>query len=91
MPQSQLAIALYLGCAIGWVRSTLPAAAAPAARYPARWRGGIAIVLVIAAMAATAAVWPEALARIGHQPLTPAEALANGYDHLPRLWDTGYF
>jgi O-antigen ligase len=85
MPQSQLAIALYLGCAIGWARSTMPA---PVPRQTLRPGS---IVLVGAAMAAIAVVWPEALARIGHQPLTPAEALANGKDHLPRLWDTGYF
>jgi O-antigen ligase len=88
MPQSQMAIVLYVGCAAGWVRS-LDRDAAPRASAPLRWliRG-----LAAAALCALAyAVAPGVASHARHAPLTPAEQAVNGQVRWPRLWEAGYF
>lgn len=88
MPQSQLAIALFLGCAMGWYRTIVPPAPPVASNPVARMAG---IVLVIAAMAAIGSLWPDIVARWKEQPLTPAQQAANTGDQWPRLWKAGFF
>lgn len=88
MPQSQLAIALYLGCAIGWYKSVVPDPHAAASNIVGRAGGAL---LVVVAMAGVAGVWQDVVARYEQQPLTPAQEAANQGQHRPRLWITGYF
>lgn len=90
MPQSRLAIVLYLGCAIGWYKAMSPrtgsAGASPRANTMA------ASLLVAAALAAVAvAVYPDVLAQASGQPLAPAQAALNVGLHWPRLWEAGFF
>jgi O-antigen ligase len=88
MPQSQMAIVLYLGCAAGWMRS-LDQGAAPRAGAPLRWstRG-----LALAALCGLAfAVAPGVARHARHAPLTPAEQAVNHQVHWPRIWEAGYF
>lgn len=89
MPQSQLAVALYLGCAIGWQRSVSPAV--PVAAPGGAWRmAGMACI--VAAMAGViAGAWPEALARLRNEELTPAQQALNAGNQWPRLWKAGHF
>jgi O-antigen ligase len=89
MPQSQLAIALYLGCAIGWQRAVGPAAPVSA---PDGVRRAVGIACVAVAVAGVVAgAWPEALAKLRSEPLTPADQALNTGDQWPRLWKAGYF
>jgi putative inorganic carbon (hco3(-)) transporter len=89
MPQSQLAIALYLGCAIGWQRSVGPATPAAA---PSGVRCAVGMACIVAAMAGVVAgAWPEAGARLRNEELTPAQKALNTGDQWPRLWKAGYF
>jgi O-antigen ligase len=88
MPQSQLAIALYLGCAIGWYRIVMPREEAAQASKASRLAG---MVCVVAALAGVASVWPEMVARLESQPLTAEQKALNTGTHWPRLWETGYF
>jgi O-antigen ligase len=89
MPQSQLAIALFLGCAIGWQRNLGPAAPAQTTNAAARLIG---TALVIAAMVGViAGVWPDAPAKWRGEELTPAQQALNTGSQWPRLWKAGYF
>jgi O-antigen ligase len=84
MPQSQLAIALYLGCAIGWQRTVGPAAIIA----PGGIRRAVGAICVVAAMVGViAGAWPEAGARLRGEELKP---LNTGL-YSPRLWKAGYF
>lgn len=88
MPQSQLAVVLYLGCAIGWHRIVGPATitAAGSVRY------GVSAVCIVAAMAGViAGAWPGAAARLHGVEMTPAEQAVNTGTQWPRLWKAGYF
>lgn len=89
MPQSRLAIALVLGCAIGWVRSVEGQAGAE--RAPAAARGGVALAAVAAACMLAWAIAPSLAAHAAHAPLNPAEQAANPRFHWPRIWEAGYF
>jgi len=89
MPQSRLAIALVVGCAVGWVRSL--EGQAPAQAAPALVRGGVALAAVAAACMLAWAVAPSLAAHASHAPLTPAEQAANPGTHWPRIWEAGYF
>ena len=88
MPQSQLAFALYLGCAIGWQRTIVPAAQ----NVPAGIRRGAGALCVAVAMAGViAGVWPEAGAKLHSEDMTPAQQALNTGMQWPRLWKAGYF
>lgn len=89
MPQSQLAVALYLGCAIGWQRSVSPAVRVAAPSGAWRLAGGACIVAAMAGVIVGA--WPEALAKLRNEELTPAEQALNSGDQWPRLWKAGHF
>jgi hypothetical protein len=89
MPQSQLAIALYLGCAIGWQRTIIPAVSAAAPGGTWRLAGRACIVMAMAGVIAGA--WPQALAKLRNEELTPAEQALNNGDQWPRLWKAGHF
>jgi O-antigen ligase len=88
MPQSQMAIVLYLGCAAGWVRS-LDTAAAPRAGAPLR---GLLAGLAVAALCGLAfGVAPSVERHARHEALTPAELAPNPNLLWPRMWEAGYF
>lgn len=87
MPQSQLAIALYLACAIGWYRSRMPSPALSGTRLLIRMSG---VVLVAASMAGTAVLLPDGLARL-HGELSPELQAVNTGGDWPRLWKAGHF
>ena len=88
MPQSQMAIVLYLACAAGWVRS-LDRNPAPRAGMPLRW---LIKGLAVAALCGLAyAVAPSVARHASHAPLTPAEQAVNQEIHWPRLWEAGHF
>lgn len=89
MPQSQLAIALFLGCAIGWKR--LVGAAPPIVVAGGARRGLGALCVVVALAAVVAGVWPDAGAKLRGEDLTPAQQALNTGDLWPRLWKAGYF
>lgn len=89
MPQSQLGVALYLGCAIGWQRHLTPTAPQKA---PHRALRPIMMASVIAAMVAVvAAVWMDAPAKWRGDDLTPAQQAVNTETLCPRLWTAGFF
>jgi len=88
MPQSQMAIALVVGMAMGWVR-TLPPAAVPAVTLATRSTG---IVLgLLAIVLATAFIAPDAQRKWQGAPLDAQEAAHNNRGLWPRLWGAGYF
>jgi O-antigen ligase len=89
MPQSQLAIALYLGCAIGWRRTVGPAM--PVATPSGAWRGAGIACIVVAMAGVAAGAWPEAGARWRGEKLTPAQQALNTGVQWPRLWNAGHF
>jgi len=89
MPQSQLAIALFLGCAIGWCRAQ--AGAPQAAPVTGMRRAGGAILIAAAAVCLLAAVLPDAAARYTGQDYTAHQQALNGGTTWPRLWRLGYF
>lgn len=89
MPQSQLAIALFLGCAIGWRRSVSPAT--PAAIPHGLWKVAGATLVIAAMVGVIAGIWPDALAKWRGEELTPAQQALNTGDQWPRLWKAGFF
>jgi hypothetical protein len=88
MPQSQMAIVLYLGCAAGWVRS-LDTSPAPRAGTSLRWLSAGLAVIALCGLAY--AVAPSVADHATHAPLTPAELAVNPNFHWPRIWEAGYF
>ena len=89
MPQSQLGVALYLGCALGWQRHLTPAAPQKAPHRAARL---LMTASVVAAMVAViVAVWSDVPARWRDDDLTPAQQAANTGMLSPRLWKAGFF
>ncbi|KGF80433.1 hypothetical protein IA69_18875 [Massilia sp. JS1662] len=88
MPQSQLAFALYLGCAIGWQRAMRPATqSAPGGT----WRGVSTACIVVAMAGVIAGAWPGAAARLRGEEMTAAEQAINTGTQWPRLWKAGHF
>jgi O-antigen ligase len=88
MPQSQMAIALYLACSAGWLRS-LDKGAAPRADMPLRWLSSGLAVVALCGLAYGVA--PGLAGHARHADLTPAEKAANPSTHWPRIWEAGYF
>jgi O-antigen ligase len=90
MPQSQLAITLYLGCAIGWCRIITPPPAGKTTTGPVQ---GAMKRLVIAAamMGVIVGVWPDVPARFHETGQNPVRAALNTGTHWPRLWEAGFF
>ena len=90
MPQSQLAIALFLGCAIGWCRVVAGPSAQTCPRSRIQ-RTGAAILIAAAAACLVTAIWPDAVARYKGDELRPAQAALNTGTNWPRLWRAGFF
>jgi O-antigen ligase len=91
MPQSQLAIALVLGCAMGWCRSatrTAPQGTASAMGVDRRLAGA---VVVLAALAGLATAIPDVRSRLNGEPLSAAQLAVNTGWGWPRMWKEGYF
>jgi O-antigen ligase len=90
MPQSQLLIVIYMGCAIGWCasRQALPP---PAPRLSAAARVMAPVLLAAAAYGLAAVAWPELGARLRREPLGENAAAHNDRIYWPRLWHAGYF
>lgn len=90
MPQSQLAIALVFGMAIGWVRSQQPAPLA--ASTPRRAGRYLAPLLGVLALGiALAVIGPDLGRKWEGAPLDAQEQAHNPGMHWPRLWEAGYF
>jgi O-antigen ligase len=88
MPQSQLAFALYLGCAMGWQRTMHSAAQIP----PGGIRHGVSAVCIVVAMVGViVGAWPGMAARLHGEEMTAAEQAVNTGVQWPRLWKAGYF
>jgi O-antigen ligase len=87
MPQSQLAIALYLGFAIAWVRMSRPAEQPPRAAGGAM-RLANAVVLSVALASLVAGTYVD-IVDVMHDG-TP-NAAANRGLRWPRLWELGFF
>jgi hypothetical protein len=87
MPQSQLAIALYLGCAIAWVRMSAPPERPlrPAGRA---MRLANVLILLVALVALATGVVADAVDVINDG--TPNAAVNKGL-RWPRLWELGFF
>lgn len=88
MPQSQIAIVLYLGCAAGWIRS-LDKGIAPPTRTPLHWLSAGLATLALCGLAY--AVAPSMGDHARHAGLTPAEKKLNPGMQWPRIWEAGYF
>lgn len=91
MPQSQLMIVLYIGCAAGWSRKFGSAGGTAATASASPSRAGLAAVLVAAMLALGNGVWPEIVARVMQEPLTAQQEAMNHGTSWPRLWAQGYF
>jgi len=90
MPQSQLAIVLYLGCAIGWCR--VRSGRSHGDFTPPRlYTGALAVLAAAAAVCLVAVVWPDMQARYRDDPLSPQAAALNEGTQWPRLWRAGFF
>jgi O-antigen ligase len=87
MPQSQLAIALYLGFAIAWVRMSAPAERPPRAAAPAK-RFANALVLLVALVCLAEGVYADVVVVMNDG--TP-NAVVNRALRWPRLWELGFF
>jgi O-antigen ligase len=87
MPQSQLAIALYLGFAIAWVRMSAPVEPLP------RTAGGAIrlanVIILLVALASLAEGTYADIVDVMHDG-TP-NAAANRGLRWPRLWELGFF
>lgn len=89
MPQSQLSIALVVGCAAGWVRSHDTGALAARPPIPMRFLG---VAIASAALCTLAwSVAPDFLRHAKGEEATPAEKAINNKGNWPRLWEAGYF
>jgi len=90
MPQSQLAVVLYLGCAIGWSRAQ--AGHIHGEAIPTRRNVAVLGVLIAgAALCVVIVVWPDVQARYHNDPWSPAVKALNQGTKWPRLWRAGYF
>ena len=90
MPQSQLAISLFLGCAIGWCGAN--AGSVPGMVRPSGAQRVVGAIPIIAAAACLViVVWPDAAARYNGDALRPAQEALNGGVNWPRLWHAGFF
>jgi putative inorganic carbon (HCO3(-)) transporter len=90
MPQSQLAIALFLGCAIGWYRANAGPIQGEVGSSRLQ-RAGTRLLAIVAAACLLNAVWPDAAARFRGDALRPSQASLNPGTTWPRLWHAGYF
>jgi putative inorganic carbon (HCO3(-)) transporter len=92
MPQSQLAVVLYLGCAIGWCRGRAGHISPDADAKPLRTYTAVrGMLTVVAAACLVFVVWPDMAARYRHDPWRPAVEALNEGTKWPRLWLAGYF
>lgn len=88
MPQSQLAVALVIGTAIGWVRSRRTAIApdpSRATRFASAALASLALCLLAIVMI------PDGARKWERGPLTAQEQAHNPNVRWPRLWEAGMF
>jgi putative inorganic carbon (HCO3(-)) transporter len=90
MPQSQLAVVLFIGCAIGWGR-THAVPAQNVTRPDGIRRAAVAGLALAAAVCLVIVAGPDAGARYRDEPLTPAQEALNTGVNWPRLWHAGFF
>jgi O-antigen ligase len=91
MPQSQLAIALVLGCAMGWCRSVTQTAPQGTACAMGVDRRLVGAVVVLAALAGLATALPDVRSRLNGEPLSAAQQAVNTGWGWPRMWKQGFF
>ncbi len=91
MPTSQLWIALYLGCAWGWVAGLTPGAAALAWRPSAVSRAGVVVVAGLLLVALGRGIWPEVANIPQHEAQNLRKDLYPDAVHAPRILRAGHF
>jgi len=90
MPQSQLAVVFYLGCAIGWCRGRSERSQDDA--MPSRLhKAALACLVAGAAACLVVVVWPDLHARYLSQPPGADTSVLDPVVKWPRLWVDGYF
>jgi O-antigen ligase len=87
MPQSQLAIALYLGFAIAWVRMAAPTAL-PAQAHGMATRLASVLLLLAALACLVHGAYPDIVDLMNDNP--PGADMNRGL-RWPRLWEFGFF
>ena len=91
MPTSQLWIALYLGCAWGWVAGLTPGAAALAWQPSAVSRAGVVVVAGLLLVALGRGIWPEVANIPQHEAQNLRKDLYPDAVHAPRILRAGHF
>jgi O-antigen ligase len=86
MPESQLAIALYLGFAIAWVRMSAPPAPPRAAGRAMRLANVLTVLVALVTL--VEGTYPDIVDLMNDG--TPNAAVNKGV-HWPRLWEAGFF
>jgi O-antigen ligase len=90
MPQAQLLVAIYIGCAVGWASRFRQRE--PGQKRQPRASNAIGTVLLLAAAAGLAGVTlPDLGPRLRGEPLDQGAAALNPDKQWPRLWLAGYF
>lgn len=91
MPTSQLWIALYIGCAWGWIVSMTSAAQTSTVRLSMTMRVGGIVILLASIYFLFNGLWPEILNLPAYEEQNLQKDL---YPHpllRPRIWAGGYF
>ncbi|AEK63619.1 O-antigen ligase family protein [Collimonas fungivorans] len=91
MPSSQLWIALYIGCAWGWICSVGPAQAEATMRLSVAMRAGGAIGVLVLIWLLGNGLWPEIRNLSLYEEQSLQKELYPGPVLRPRIWLGGYF
>ncbi|HWX03378.1 O-antigen ligase family protein [Collimonas sp.] len=91
MPSSQLWIALYIGCAWGWLCSVAPSTVATTMRLSAVMRVGGVISVTVLIYFLGHGVWPEIRNLPFYEEQSLQKELYPNPAYHPRIWLGGYF
>lgn len=91
MPTSQLWIALYLGCAWGWVAGLTPGAPALAWQPSAVSRAGVVVLAGLLLVALGRGIWPEVANIPQHEAQNLRKDRYPDAVHAPRILRAGHF
>ncbi|NKI71929.1 hypothetical protein GN109_21120 [Collimonas pratensis] len=91
MPTSQLWIALYLGCAWGWIVSIKPVQEKAVIRLSMPFRAGGVVVMLAAIYFLANGLWPEILNLPLYEEQNLQKNIYANPVYRPRIWLGGYF